>query len=290
MREKIELKNTRDFPIGIFDQSRYYSQSHHHIEFELFYLTSGDVVFGIDGEEVNLHAGDSVFIQPNVDHYIKNNPNNKYHFIAMVFDPEVLGTQGDKIRTIFENIRIYRYINLSDEIVEKIKQASKVLRNNEYGKEFILKSVLFDIISYAIETKQYMEVGKNISGTATKGINSLDCVLAYITEHYREPISLDDVMDISSYSKSHFIRLFKKHVGVNLTDYINQYRIEKACLDLIYTTKNITQVAIENGFNTVQYFSKIFKDYMKCTPKQYQKKGKHLTVPSSIVTADAQKV
>lgn len=68
---------------------------------------------------------------------------------------------------------------------------------------------------------------------------------------------------------------------MNLTDFINKYRIEKSCLDLIYTNKNITEIATENGFNTVQYFSKTFKNYMNCTPKQYQRNGKNIIIPSS---------
>ena len=71
---------------------------------------------------------------------------------------------------------------------------------------------------------------------------------------------------------------------MNLTDFINKYRIEKSCLDLIYTNKNITEIATENGFNTVQYFSKTFKTYMKCTPKQYQKNGRSIIVPSTVAS------
>ena len=64
---------------------------------------------------------------------------------------------------------------------------------------------------------------------------------------------------------------------MNVSDYINKYRIEKACLDLIYTRNNITQIATASGFNNIQYFSRKFKEYMKCTPKQYQKKRAKLT-------------
>ena len=66
---------------------------------------------------------------------------------------------------------------------------------------------------------------------------------------------------------------------MNLSEYVNKYRIEKACLDLLYTNKNITEIAITNGFNNIQYFSRTFKGYMNCTPKQYQKKGQHITLP-----------
>lgn len=286
MREKFELSNkgTRDFPIGIFDQTVYYPEKHHHIEYELFYLESGNITFGIDEEEVQLTAGDVIFIQPDVDHYVKKVPDNKYHYYAIVFDAEVLGPKGDKMRSVFESIRIYRYLSLSNEILIKLDQAAKSNKANDFGNDFLLKSVLYDVVSYVINTKQYVEIGQTLSGNNGKGLSCIDVVLSYIAEHYRENISLDDVMAVSSYSKSHFIRLFKRYVGVNVTNYINQYRVEKACLDLIYTNKNITEVATENGFNTVQYFSKIFKDYMNCSPKQYQKKGRNLTVPSTIAS------
>jgi len=284
MREKFELSNkgTRDFPIGIFDQIIYYPEKHHHIEYELFYLESGNITFGIEEEEIELSAGDIIFIQPDVDHFVKKVPGNKYHYYAIVFDAEVLGPKGDKMRSVFESIRIYRYLALNENILNKIVQAANANQNNEFGNEFLLKSVLYDVISHVINTKQYVEIGQTASGSNGKSLSCIDVVLSYIADHYRENISLDDVMAVSSYSKSHFIRLFKRYVGVNVTNYINQYRVEKACLDLIYTNKNITEVATENGFNTVQYFSKTFKDYMKCTPKQYQKKGRNLTVPSTI--------
>jgi len=284
MIDKFEFNNVgKDFPIGIFDQNTYFPMSHHHIEYELFYLESGNVTFGIGTEQFNLHAGDAVFIQPDVDHYVKKEIDNKYHYYALVFDTEVLGNQNDMTRKVFESMRIYRFLKLSPEIVQKIAQASQLRNSEAFGSEFIVKSALYDVISHIISTNQFMEIGRGVNLiNSNKEVSCIDGVLNYISQHYRENIALEDVLKVTCYSKSHFIRLFKKYVGINLTDYVNQYRVEKACLDLIYTKKNVTQIAMENGFNTVQYFSKMFKDYMNCTPKQYQKNGKNLTVPSAI--------
>ena len=57
-------------------------------------------------------------------------------------------------------------------------------------------------------------------------------------------------------------------------EYVNKYRIERACLELLYSKKNITEIASDFGFNNIQYFSRVFKQYMNCTPKQFQKNGK----------------
>jgi AraC-like DNA-binding protein len=200
----------------------------------------------------------------------------------MVFDNSVLGNQGEPVRNTLDSIRVSRFIKLPDAVLMKLRDATKFSQEKRFGHELFVKSVLFDIISCVLLTNQYVEITDNRRTEQRHTVNAVEDTLSYIREHYRENITLDDILKITSYSKSHFIRLFKKNIGMNLTDYINKYRIEKSCLDLIYTSKNITEIATENGFNTVQYFSKTFKNYMKCTPKQYQRNGKNIIIPSSV--------
>lgn len=68
---------------------------------------------------------------------------------------------------------------------------------------------------------------------------------------------------------------------MNIIDYINKFRIEKACLELIYSEKTVTETALSNGFNTVQYFTKLFRRVMGCTPGKYRRLSRSGTnVPS----------
>ena len=273
-----------EFPIGLFSQSAYLEQAHHHIEYEIFYIDSGSVEFGLEDSVTTAKAGDVIFMHPGTNHYVKKIEGIDYHYYAMVFDSSVLGNQGEPVRNTLDSIRVSRFIKLPDAVLMKLRDATKFSQEKSFGHELFVKSVLFDIISCVILTNQYVEITDNRRTEQRHTVNAVEDTLSYIREHYRENISLDDILKITSYSKSHFIRLFKKNMGMNLTDYINKYRIEKSCLDLIYTSKNITEIATENGFNTVQYFSKTFKNYMKCTPKQYQRNGKNIIIPSSVAT------
>lgn len=278
-------KGTEDFPIGIFSQTAYLEEAHHHIEYELFYIDEGEAVFGLDNYEIKIKAGNVVFINPGTPHYAKKVetvPN--YHYYALVFDSQVLGKEGESIRSIFDSIRVSRCINLPDSILKHIKEAAEAEKKQVFGREVMIKAVLFEIIAHIIQTRQFVEITDTLPLNKNHSINAIEVTLKYVQDHYREAITMDDVLNVTSYSKSHFIRLFKKYTGMNLTDYINKYRIEKSCLDLIYTNKNITEIATENGFNTVQYFSKIFKTYMNCTPKKYQKEGRNIIIPSSVAT------
>ena len=272
---------TNEFPIGIFSQNAYLEQAHHQIEYEIFYLDEGSVEFGLEDSVMTVKAGDVIFMHPGTNHYVKKIEGIKYHYYAMVFDSSVLGNQGEPIRNTLDSIRVSRYIKLPDAVLMKLRDASNFSREKTFGHELFVKSVLFDIISCVLLTNQYVEISESIRTEKGHTVNAIDVTISYIRDHYRENISLDDVLKITSYSKSHFIRLFKKNMGMNLTDYINKYRIEKSCLDLIYTSKNVTEIATENGFNTVQYFSKTFKSYMKCTPKQDQRNGKNIIIPSN---------
>ncbi len=152
------------------------------------------------------------------------------------------------------------------------------------GNELFIKTVIFEAISYIAQSNQYKTVS-TIYTLEKYNIAAVDAAIAYIKEHYRENITAIDVMSNTNYSRSHFSRLFRKTVGLNIIEYINKYRIEKSCIDLIYTDKNITQIALDNGFNNIQYFSRVFLQFMNCTPKQYQKGALDVVVPSAIPDA-----
>ena len=270
-----------EFPIRLYSQSTYLEQAHHHIEYEILYIDKGSVEFGLEESVTVVHEGDVIFMHPGTNHYVKKIENTDYHYYAMIFDSSVLGNQGEPVRNTLDSIRVSRFIKLPDAVLMKLRDATIFVKEETFGHELFVKSVLYDIISCVLLTNQYVEISDNLRTEKGHTVNAIDVTLNYIRDHYRENISLDDVLKITSYSKSHFIRLFKKNMGMNLTDYINKYRIEKSCLELIYTSKNVTEIATENGFNTVQYFSKTFKTYMKCTPKQYQRNGKNIIIPSN---------
>lgn len=271
-------RGTKSFPFSIFTQTYYLEESHHHFEYEIFFLTEGPAIFGVDGHEYQINVGTVVFINPGVNHFARKIPGNPFSYYAIVFDESIIGNQGDVCRDFLDRIRVNRFINLSSEILDKIPSVCDVYQNNGVGKEIKSKSLLFSIINHVIETQQYETVSL-ITKQKRSRVSAIESALIYIHSHYKETINLSDILKITNYSKSQFIRLFKENTGFNVTDYINKYRIGKACLDLVYTEKNITEIASENGFNNIQYFSRTFKEYMNCTPKQYQKKGLELTAP-----------
>ena len=248
------------------------------IEYEILYVDrgSGQLFMGNAAEEV--HAGDFILFNSFEEHTFKQGSSGEsFHCYRILFDVSALGPAKDSCRNFFEGIRLCRFLQMPESLMVRLEKIASMKKDSE-GMEVILRSVLLDIIAYAIETEQY-ERFSQIIDNEKRNISAIDNALHYIRENYSENLSLGIILQLTNYSKSHFIRLFKECTGMNVSEYINKYRIEKACLDLIYTNNNITEIATASGFNNIQYFSRKFKEYMKCTPKQYQKKKKKLLTP-----------
>ncbi|WP_066627866.1 helix-turn-helix transcriptional regulator [Labilibacter marinus] len=98
-------------------------------------------------------------------------------------------------------------------------------------------------------------------------------VFQHIATHLYREIKLDELAEIACCSKDHFSRQFKKTTGMLPNDYINVKRIEKAQELLITTAKSQKQISEEAGFNSQQYYTRIFKKLIGTTPAEYRKMG-----------------
>ncbi|MBQ4160062.1 MAG: helix-turn-helix domain-containing protein [Clostridia bacterium] len=98
-------------------------------------------------------------------------------------------------------------------------------------------------------------------------------MLDYIHAHYNEDISLSDLSAEFSLSLSYTSTLFKEVTGENFKDYLNRYRIKRAC-DILMQEPGLknTELAKRVGFNTVATLLRLFNKYEGTTPGQYARK------------------
>jgi AraC-type DNA-binding domain-containing proteins len=95
-------------------------------------------------------------------------------------------------------------------------------------------------------------------------------VLEYIRDHYRDPIRIDTLASMAYQSRYHFIRSFKKEIGVTPYQYVLQLRMEEARQLLRQTDKSITDISFGLGFASVSQFQRAFARTMGVPPKAYR--------------------
>lgn len=92
---------------------------------------------------------------------------------------------------------------------------------------------------------------------------------AYIREHYAQDISLNELADHMGMNPMYLSRLFKKEMGMNFSAYLTKVRVEKAIELLKQGDYKIYEVSQMVGYQTVQYFSKVFKKETGKSPKDF---------------------
>ncbi len=95
-------------------------------------------------------------------------------------------------------------------------------------------------------------------------------VKQYINDHYAEPLKLNDLADLVGMSPVAFSRFFRQRTNRTLSDYIVDIRLGYAARMLVDTSKNISEICYECGFNNLSNFNRTFKAKRHYTPRDFR--------------------
>lgn len=111
-------------------------------------------------------------------------------------------------------------------------------------------------------------IQKFIDGISTKD-EYIDFIKKYISLHYSEKTSLNELAEIMNLSRSYLSTLFKNEMGISFQDYLINFRLNRAIE--IMTEKRIPLAMVSNmvGYSDYAQFSKIFKRKMGLSPKKF---------------------
>jgi AraC-like DNA-binding protein len=98
-------------------------------------------------------------------------------------------------------------------------------------------------------------------------------IVRLIREHPQDDYSLRDLSRRAHVSLSHFKRVFKAETGLAPREYILQAKIETAKARLRRSDASVTQIALELGFVSSQYFATVFRRLTGTTPTAYRRLG-----------------
>lgn len=92
----------------------------------------------------------------------------------------------------------------------------------------------------------------------------------YIKLNYSEKISIKEIADQLYLSPNYLSELFKKHTGKTISEYLTDYRLEKACQLLDHAEYRVGDVSGMVGIHDGRYFSNMFKKKYGMTPTEYR--------------------
>ena len=156
---------------------------------------------------------------------------------------------------------LQRFMKMNQELWMDVKEQvnySEIL--NAPDKDTLKKtcSDLLHIIKHIVEEHQG-EVSRTIS----------EQIIEYLKEHYQEDISLDLLADRYYLNPSYLSRMFKQCVGIGLTDYLVELRMEKAKKLLLTGKYRVYEISQKVGYKSDKYFFRVFKSYTGQSPLEF---------------------
>ena len=107
---------------------------------------------------------------------------------------------------------------------------------------------------------------------AVSKANIIAEIINWIDANHREHITLERLAQQSGLTPNYICRIFKEYTAKTPIEYVNAVRIENVCRDIALGGKNITEAAMDNGFNDISYFCKVFKKQKGVSAKEYLEK------------------
>lgn len=107
--------------------------------------------------------------------------------------------------------------------------------------------------------------------------SSLQELISWTQTHYAEKITIEQAAALSGYSKYHFCTRFKSLTGMTYLEYLSSVRMTHACL-MLKDGQPISRVCRECGYETVSYFSQLFRRAKGMTPGQYAAQARRASI------------
>jgi LacI family transcriptional regulator len=121
---------------------------------------------------------------------------------------------------------------------------------------------------WVMEPQGYIE--KRSTDTLAVGDRRMAAVMRYIQDHFREPISVEDVLRANPMARRSLERKFRQLFGCSIVEQVRRMRVNEARLLLSGTDEPITLVAEKCGFTSYNYMGRVFQAATGMTARDYR--------------------
>lgn len=274
IREITPLTKEDFFVVLYHPDAKFDFPTHYHPEYEINYVENAKGK-RIVGESISNYEGcDLVLTGPNIYHSWQSETGGAELVVTIQFQKDLLPHSFQNknllgpIREMLE--RSQRGIEFSQDTIASIAPRIKeLMKENGFHSFLEFLAILHDM---AISENQRVLCSQSFSPEIDM-FKSRRIRLAsdFINRNYQNKIKIEDLANLIGMTNSSFCHFFKKRTNKSFVDYLNEVRIGHASVQLIETTKSISEVCYNCGFNNVSNFNRIFKEKKKHTPSEFRK-------------------
>lgn len=268
VRVAVRTNNAED--IDLYDWS-----VHWHEQLEFQYVLQGGMGIYCNGQTEWLYPGDVFFANWCDPHCATGFLDNTRYYVVQLdlqwlvpeYDPR-LSKYADHLMMRAQAVE--RFIRQDDVLCDMLRRIVEENDRRRIGYEMNIKALGLAIVAHLLRS---CPLETNVVTPHDETIKYTREVLYYLSHHYAQTLNLDDLAKEIGLNKYYVCRIFKRHTGCTVVQYLNKLRCYMA-LSVIANGASASAAAETVGFSDYNYFSRTFKKLMGCRPSEVAQKGK----------------
>lgn len=248
-----------------------------HAGMELVFVRSGEACWEYpDNRLFMVSGGQGVLFPPGHSHRIVGGVYTPCQLLWIEFRPEIAAKHDARLIPSEEIAALYELamlptapVQLSDSLMRGLSELGNLLSDPDVliGSRMLTAEIRAKLYTLLIDFWKILAAGR--AGTVHSPLVRRAQELLQ-----SELNSEDDITALPTRlgcSRSQLYQLFTQEVGMAPNDYRQRLRIKQSCERLTNSADHVTDIAMQMGFSSSQYFSRVFKKYIGVTPNSYRK-------------------
>lgn len=260
--EDVELRFNNS---GYSDHEMGWSESKKHPDYDLWYVTSGEITIDYQGGRSTAREGDIVFFNPGVAYsaYCLDAPCSH---IFTHFDFQL----GQRVHFLndFDLMGVIPHHNFKTE-GPLFRSTFDAYKNKQPMSALMLKGCFLVLLAKLLAIPKENSPAAKTPVERTVHYAKLKPVLQYIDEHIGESIPAALLAEMIHMSPKYFYAFFKTNIGLTPQSYITKMRMNRARELLMDRKLTVKEIAYQLGFSDPYTFSKVFKRFHKIPPSRF---------------------
>ncbi len=264
-----EVSKEVEYPLTDHPVHHYFhwSQGRRLSEYQILFITSGKGTFESElSEKQEVNAGDLFILFPNVWHRFSPDKNIGWNEYWIEFNGDLI----DYLRrgSFLDATRPVVTVDLDGEIMDNFLKVICLLKEEELNLQFSASALLFHILMKIFSHKKFNSIDKSDVERQIKEAKLI------IIEQLNQKISPEAIAEKIGIGYSLFRKEFKRYTGFSPVQYQIQLRIQKSKNLLSTTNLPVKEIAHQLGFESNNYFSRVFKQKTGINPVDFRLRNK----------------
>lgn len=222
-------------------------KAHFHKNFELIYAVSGQCVVQVNSREITIDEGHFLLIPPYAIHSFSMEDGCKL-WVCVFSADHIGGITSSTLHAPF----------ICEPDVQDFLKAHLIFSP---APDRLMAQACLYLVYHACQKAEVLY---------TMDFDRILQISNILSENIGRDITMAETAKLLGFEYHYFSRLFHQLFNMNFRQYLNLYRIDRACALLRVPQKDISDIALECGFQTLRSFNRAFKAVTGQTPSQYR--------------------